>query len=474
MEKSRLPARLVAGYTLLGVAIGSLITLAALRMVGVPFVVGLNTTSFQKFLSSYEDLSQLYFKSEPQSTLLNGAVAGMVQSLNDPFTDYFTPSAATQFHNMLSGSFDGIGVTVVQHGNNIVVQSVISDSPAAKAGVHANDIILAVDGHSAVGVSLPRLTNFILGPAGTSVHLIVSRPSAGGQRLSLTAIRAKINHPTVNSSIINHDIGYLQIAVIGDTTDKEVASALAKLKEQGAKKLIIDVRGNPGGLLDVVVRIAGDFIPKGKTILSTVGRDAAPVPITSPGPGTQLPMVVLMDQDTASAAEVLAAALHTDLGVPLVGTKSFGKGTVQETQMFSDGSGLKYTVAKWLTPNGEWIHGKGLQPTVFVSLPSYANLPDLQNATLPILSNTTGNDVATLQKALIGLGFTVDRTDGYYDASTRAAVAQFQTRHDLTVTGNVDATTAAIIENQLSQQLAHSDTQLQKAIQLVQTPNQIG
>jgi len=471
MEKLRVSTRLIAGYTLLGVAFGSLLTLGVLHAAGVPLVVGLNTSSFQKFLTSYEDLSQKYFKSVPQQTLLNGAVAGMVQSLNDPFTDYFTPSAATQFHNMLSGSFDGIGVTVEQHGGNIVVHSVITGSPAAHAGIHAGDLILAVNGHTTVGVTLERLTGYIVGPAGTSVHLQMARPSDAMRQLSLTVVRAKISQPTVNFNMLQNHIGYLQITVVGDQTDTEVANALRVLKKQGATRFIVDVRGNPGGLLDVVVRIAGDFIPKGERVLATVDRDAQPVPINSPGPGLHMPVVVLMDQDTASAAEVLAAALHNDVSAPLVGTKSFGKGTVQVTEMFTDGSGLKYTVAKWLTPTGAWIHGKGLQPTVAVSLPAFATLPNLQDASLPLLYNRYSPDVITLQKSLQAIGFVVDRTDGFYDVSTRNAVLAFQKQKGIVATGNVDAVTAAEIQNSVSQLLTNADTQLQKAIQVVLREN---
>jgi carboxyl-terminal processing protease len=353
---------------LLGVGVGVMLTLIGLKVMGVPLDPALNSPAFRKFLTAYSDLRDKYFQQESDQSLLNGAIDGMTKSLNDPFTNYFPPADATQFRNMLSGSYVGIGVTIEQVDHQTVIHSVMKNAPADKAGIRAQDVIVKVDGKSVQGMSLEEVSQLIMGPKGTTVTLTVKRPSAPDQLLNFRITRDQVTKQTVFSKMLDHHVGYLQITVVADNTSEEVKQQLAELTKSGARSLIVDLRGNPGGYLEEAVKIAGQFIPKGRLVVQTVSRNSSPEKMLSPGPGTTLPVVVLMDQDTASAAEILAAALHEDIGAPLVGTKSYGKGTMQETTSFADGSSLKYTVGKWLTPNGEWIHKKGLQPTVPVQL----------------------------------------------------------------------------------------------------------
>ena len=269
---------------------------------------------------------------------------------------------------------------------------------------------------------------------------------------------AQIPEQTVFSKMLGKQIGYLQITVVADNTADEVKQQLAKLLKSGAKRIIVDLRGNPGGYLDEAVNIAGDFIPKGKVVVQWVGRDGGKNVMRSPGPGISLPIVVLMDENTASAARILAAALHEDDGAPLVGTRSFGKGTAQTTVSFSDGSLFKYTIAKWLTPKGEWIQGKGLTPDVPVSLPAFMSLPPVDANQLPLRLNSNNSDVAIVQKSLQALGYSVDRTDGYFDVSTEEAVKKFQAASQLPQTGVVDANTANQLLAVLSDFLRHVPT----------------
>lgn len=455
------------GGFLSGLAVGAALTLLLLRIAGIPLQRGIDTPAFQKFFAAYHDMSGLYYRSVSQKTLLDGAIVGMTHSLGDPFTDYFTPTAATQFHRMLSGQYVGIGVIMQNTGDQFVVSSVIPDSPAARAHLRAKDIIVAVDGHAVQGLTTDAVANRVLGPAGTRVRLTIQRPTVPGRALYFTITRAPFTAPTVYTRMLSHHIGYLQITVIGDGTATEVDKALTKLRQAGATRLLIDLRDNGGGYLDQATSIANHLIPAGKVILQTQGRTGAPVPITSQGPGTRLPIAVLMDGNTASAAEVLAAALHEDVGSPLIGTRSFGKGTVQETQMYTDGSGLKYTVARWLTPNGTWINKKGLVPTLAVSLPAYVSLPALSASALPLRKNDNNTDVSTVQQILRALGYTVDRVDGYFDLSTQQAVSAYQRRVRLPVSGSVNPRTATRMEADLSVLTARSDTQLLKAQQVL-------
>jgi carboxyl-terminal processing protease len=467
MEKRTAPFRVVVAALVFGVAFGSAATLVTLRAAGVRLQAGLNTPAFQKFFGAYDDLHNHYYQTESQQKLLNGAVAGMTKSIGDPFTDYFPPTDAKQFEAMLSGSFDGIGVTIQSVHQQVVIVSVNKGSPAEAAGLKPKDVIMKVNGTSVVGDSLQKVSQMVTGPRGSKVILSIQRPSVSDKLFDVTVTRAKITKQSVFSKMLSKNVGYLQISVVADNTAQEVANNLQSLKKQGATSLILDLRGNPGGYLQQAVKITGDFIPKGKVVVETQGRNQQTTKLSSPGPGSHWPMVVMMDENTASAAEILASALHDDIHTPLVGTKSFGKGTVQVTQSYSDGSTLKYTVAKWLTPTGAWINKKGIQPTVQVALPAYASLPGLSQDALPLKLNDNNSTVAVLQKTLKALGYAVDRTDGYFDASTEQAVASLQTKHGLPATGVVDAAAASALQADFSTLLSKSDTQLQKAEQVL-------
>lgn len=467
MEKRVVPFRTIFASVLLGIAIGGAVTLVSLRVLGVPIQGGLGTPAFRKFYTAYSDLHDKYFKSISDQTLLNGAIAGMTNSLGDPFSDYFPPADATQFHSMLAGSYVGIGVEIQNLNGQVVIQSVVKSAPAEKAGLRAQDIIVKVDGKPVSGTTMDEVKSHVVGPKGSKVTLTIKRPSESGQLRDFTVTRDSVTSATVYDRMLNKDTGYMQVTIVAENTAAEVDAALKELQKEGARRLIIDFRGNPGGYLDQAVKIAGDFIAKGKVVVETQGRDGHTDAIKSDGPGSNIPVTVIMDQNTASAAEILSAALHDDNGVPLVGTKSFGKGTVQETQSYTDGSALKYTVAKWLTPTGAWIHGKGLTPTVPVELPTFVSLPVIAPTKLPLRVNENSTDVQDLQKILNALGYKVDRTDGYFDDSTVQRVRQFQRASSLPVTGVVDNDTATKLQNALNQLISKSDTQLQEAERIV-------
>ncbi|MCL6518159.1 S41 family peptidase [Alicyclobacillus sp.] len=362
-EKRTTPFRVVAGTLAAGVLVGAAATLVVLKGMGVPFDVSLHDASFRKFYLAYEDLRDRYYRPLTEQTLLDGAVQGMANATADPFTTYFPPADAKSFQNLLQGSYVGIGATVEKSGQDTVILSVQRGSPAEQGGLRAHDVIEKVGGQSVSGWSLDKVSQAILGPEGTRVTVTIRRPSENNRTWDVTLTRRRVTQQTVFSEMRDNHVGYLGISVVSEHTASEVAQALSDLKKQGARSIIVDLRGNPGGYLDQAVDIASDFIAKGRPVVKTEDRQGHQETMTSKGPGLDLPIVVLMDQDTASAAEILAAALHDDNGAPLVGTRSYGKGTVQDTQSFTDGSALKYTVGKWLTPDGAWIHGKGLQPT---------------------------------------------------------------------------------------------------------------
>jgi carboxyl-terminal processing protease len=451
-----------------GMLAGAALTLAVLYLIGVPLVPGLNSPAFRKFVAVYRDLADKYYKPLSSTTLLNGAIEGMVNATGDPFTEYFDPSQAKRFETMLTGSFDGIGVVIRMEGGRLTILQVTPGSPAEKAGLKARDVIVAVNGKSVAGMPIDQVSQMILGPRGTKVTLTVERPGRGTQqRLNIQVVRGPVTAPSVYWRMLSgapSHVGYLQISVIGEHTADEVKKALAELKKEGARRLIIDLRGNGGGYLDQAVQIAGQFLPKGKLVVQTEDRSGVPQPMLSPGPGTDLPLVVLVDQETASAAEILAAALHDDAGAPLVGTKTYGKGTVQETDTYRDGTALKYTVARWLTPTGDWINRKGLTPNIAVELPPLFSLPAIDPSHLPLREGDNNDTVRAVQLALRAVGIPVDRTDGYYDASTASAVRRLQAKAGKAQSGVFDKAAYDALMQEIDQRLDQSDTQLQRAL----------
>ncbi|MCL6637661.1 MAG: S41 family peptidase [Alicyclobacillus sp.] len=447
-----------------GALAGAALTAAAAGWAGIPWAA-VSNPAFRKFFAAYSDLQHRYYQSLPVNTLVNGAVAGMANALGDPFTQYFPPSQAQSFSDMLSGSYVGIGAVVQAGSQGVEVVSVFPGSPAASAGLQPHDVFVRVDGKDVHGWTPEQVSHAILGPEGTQVTVTVHR-AAADRDLTFTLTRRRVTQQTALAKVLHGDIGYLQIAVVSDHTASDVAQALQQLKAQKVHGVIVDVRDNPGGYLDQAVAIASQFIPKGKPVVKTVDRAGNTQVLTSQGPGLDLPVVVLMNAETASAAEILAAALHDDLGAPLVGTHSYGKGTMQETDGFADGSELKYTVGKWLTPAGDWVQGKGLQPTVSVDLPAYFQLPPLSTAALPLREGDNNNDVKTAQGMLAAIGDAADRSDGYYSAGTAAAVRRFQAQNGLPETGVIDSATAQRLQAQFQAQLEQSDTQLARAEQV--------
>lgn len=421
--------------------------------------------NFGKLYSVYRTLLSDYLYPVDSNTLVEGALKGMAQSTNDPYTVYMPPSQATSFHEGLSDQYEGIGAQVEQVGETIVLTP-MKGSPAEKAGMRPGDQLVSIDGKPVTGKSVDEVVSKIKGPAGTKVTVGVRRANQP-QIIQLTITRAAIPLQSVVTKRYPDQTALVQITQFGEDTGDKLKQQLQTLNKQGLSGLVLDMRGNPGGYLSTVQEIGDLLLPKGAVLYRLVDRDGHEQVARSNGSPLSLhvPIVVLMDGNTASAAEILAAALHDSAQAPLVGTHSFGKGIAQTEETFGDGSSLKYTQLKWLTPKGVWIQGKGLQPDYPVSAPSWASLPPLQK--LPLQPNTTGDDVATAQKMLRALGISVDRTDGYFDASTQQAVATFQQRHGLAPTGSVDTQTAMALQDALTQKAKEADPQLDKARQVL-------
>lgn len=299
---------------------------------------------------------------DPQK-LLDGLKAGLVSSAGDPYTEYLNRDAAKEFDAQLSGTFSGIGAELSKDDKgNLVVISPISGYPAEKAGLRPKDIIAEIDGKTTAGVSISDAVSRIRGPVGTKVKLRIVRNLS--QDLTFEITREQITVPSVESKILDGNIGYIKISRFGEDTTTLATSAAQKFKDNNVKGVIVDVRNDPGGLLDASVDVSSLWLEKGKIILREKRDNVVIRNIASNGSSilAGIPTVVLINEGSASASEILAGALRDNGVARLIGVKSFGKGSVQQLEKLGDGGVLKVTIAKWFTPNGININKEGIKP----------------------------------------------------------------------------------------------------------------
>jgi carboxyl-terminal processing protease len=296
------------------------------------------------------------------------AIRGVVNSLGDDFTSFLTPAEADAFDEMMDGSFEGIGAQVDKDEatGGIRIVDVYENQPAARAGIRRNDVILEVDGQDITALSLNEAIARIRGPRGTDVTLTLLRPPAE-EPIEVVVTRERIQLPLITSKRLANDIVYVKLDEFSAPAAGKMKEALTALLRDDPAGLILDLRGNPGGLLDVAVEIGSQFVGEGD-ILSERFADgtARNYPAEPGGLATSIPLAVLVDEGSASASEIIAGAIQDTGRGPLIGTQTFGKGSVQLPIMLSDGSMLRVTRARWFTPEGRAIHGTGLVPNIVV------------------------------------------------------------------------------------------------------------
>jgi carboxyl-terminal processing protease len=326
----------------------------------------------QKVRSSYVDGTNLTY-----NALIHSALKGMVGSL-DPHSEFMDAESYQQLQDDTEGQFGGLGLVVAMKNNFITVVAPMDDSPGFRAGILSGDRIVKIDGKSIDNLSLPEAVKQLRGQPGTQVRVTVQRPSSG-QFKDYKLTRAVISMDMVkdingkkNFPLGADQIGYVRIAQFGDQTGDELDAALNRLKKQGMKALIIDLRWNPGGLLDEAVNVCGKFLPRGQLVVTTEGRDPAENSVRrADGHGDELhgmPVVVLANLGSASAAEIVTGCLQDLHRAYILGEKTFGKGSVQNIFPLDDGSALKLTVAKYYTPSHKVIHEHGITPDSLVPM----------------------------------------------------------------------------------------------------------
>lgn len=302
--------------------------------------------------------------------LLEGAYEGVVRALGDPHSNYLTKEAYEEWIIDIGGRYAGVGMTIIDRDGVVEVVRPFPGTPAHKAGLRPGDRIIKVDDRDVVGLTADDVANMVRGQPGTRVKLTIERDVDGAvQVLDFELVRASIQVPAVEAAgLLPGGIGYIQLTSFNENAYDQTRAALDTLQKQGMRALVLDLRHNGGGALDQAVKIAGLLVPRG-VVVSVVGREGRREEYRGEGPGLGKPLVVLVDGYTASASEIVAGAVR-DYGVgKLVGTKTFGKGSVQHLFPLPDGSGVRVTVAKYYTPSGASIHKVGLTPDVEVVLP---------------------------------------------------------------------------------------------------------
>ena len=402
--------------------------------------------------------------------LLNQALTGITTNSEDPHTYYMTKEEVESFVQSINRNFVGIGVQFIATDGINMIQRVFKGSPAENAGVLAGDIIHAVDGTVVDNMSSTNIANLVKGEQGTTVHIDFIRD---GETVSLDIVRDQISSTVYGE--VKDGIGYLEILQFGESTADEVKLYLEDFIEQNIQNLIIDLRNDGGGYLTALQSVGGLFLDSGSVAL--IEEYASGKSETLTVNGSKLwnddgSIVILVNGNTASAAEAFTLAMKEQRSnVTIVGTTTYGKGTVQITDQFKDGSAIKYTTSKWLSSQGVWVNGEGIEPDTTIELPDILNVSIVELSEDESYSYDSVSDkVSIAQKALDYLNYGVDRTDGYFSQATEEAIKTFQKDHSLEETGILNKTTYESLVSTVTLDWSTSDandTQLKYAEELI-------
>lgn len=329
-------------------------------------------SSLEKYLKKVRNVINKYYlwnEDIDEEKLETGAVEGYVAALGDAYTEYIPADEMEEYTENITGNFVGIGIYMIadEESGRVVVYYPIPESPAESAGIQAGDLIISVDGTEYTAEDFDNIADYIKGEEGTTVNIVIER---NGERHSFDIVREKINTNPIIIEMLENNIGYLKLPSFDEGTAEDFKAKVEELQTEGAQKLIIDLRNNGGGIVEEATDIADLLLERGKTIISTVdNQEQKEVTFSEKDPTFTMPVIVLVNENSASASEILACSLQDNERATIVGTKTFGKGIIQTLLSLTDGSGLKITTEEYYTPKGTTIHNVGITPDEVVELP---------------------------------------------------------------------------------------------------------
>lgn len=395
-----------------------------------------------------------------EEELIEGALRGMTEAIKDPYSTYYTEKEAAIHRQSLASQRVGIGVEITEKDGKFIVVSPVKSSPAEKAGIRPYDEIVQVEDVRLEGKTMGELLQLIQGKAGEKVTLVLYRPSTD-RHIKVTVERAEIDNQTVKSNVIEIDddigIGYVSISMFGEETMEEWINETKKLLNENVDGIVVDLRDNPGGYLYSVAGIVSSISNEGEIFAYMQNAEGKMEALKTTDIGEdedylrkmrQIPMVILQNEGSASASEVMAGAIKSWNRAIIVGLQSFGKGTVQETWDLKNGGELKLSTHKWLTPDRKWIHRTGIESDIEVEQHPLFSM-ELTPHRGEFGEGDYSEEVAYVQKVLNGLGYHLSRTDGFFDEDTAEAVAAYRQKHDLKDGRHIDEEFFASIREEI-------------------------
>ena len=358
----------------LGTIIGNIITYDKENIVfnSVP-------EELDEFVSTYNTINNSYFKEISKDKLVDAAIEGMLSSLDDPYSEYMNKTDSTEFNETVNGEYNGIGITIISDNDAVKIVSVFDNSPAKKVGLKAEDEITSINDEKVANKNTEQISKLIKNSKKVKIKVI-----RDNEEKEYTIKKGTVDIPSVTSKMIDKDnkVGYISISIFSSNTYKEFNKALEKLEKNNMKALVIDVRNNPGGHLDQVSDIIDLFLDKNDVMYQIKNNKKKKKVYATTNSKRKYKIDVLINRNSASASEILAAALKESYNSSVVGVNSYGKGSVQKQYKLANGSSIKYTVKKWYTPKGESIDKKGVEPTeVIEQSEDYFNDPSIDNDT---------------------------------------------------------------------------------------------
>lgn len=456
---------------LLSVGFGYSLRSAFIDEAVVPIV---QTSKLNRVEAIFDVLTQEWYFGRDQvdleTQLIEDAINGMIDGTGDIHTSYMNAKEVTAFTEAINRNFVGIGVSYFDNNGTFIIERVFIGSPAEKAGVLPGDIIKTVDGVSTQGLTSDDLVDRVRGIENTVVTIEFQR---GEEVVTLEITRGVIKN-TAFGKMIDKDTAYLEIYQFGEDTSSEVEQYMQLFKEKNAKDIIIDLRDNGGGYLSTLEEIGSMFVPKGGILIQQEIFNGEK--LVSKSKGNILiefeEIIILVNENSASASEVLTAAIKENMDATVVGVTTYGKGTVQQQHAFSDGSALKYTVAEWLTPNGNHINGVGINPDVEVDLhPVMHEIFTQLTEDESYGFDTVDESVQDAQLALDFLGYNVDRTDGYFSSKTLSALEAYIRDYKLDDEPVINKVLLDKLRSEVVRiwnvEKSEKDVQLKKALELI-------